>query len=178
MSRLAHNRVARGFTLMELVTTIAIAAILVAIAAPDMSLFVKNGRIRAAAESLQNGLTLARAEAVRRNRNVVFIRDATGWSVIDESSETLLHQGSGKEGATGLTIAADPADADRITYDSFGRATKNAGGSAPLAMINIESASPSENVNYRPLRIEILGTGASRLCQPSVESTDPRACVL
>ena len=52
----------RGFTLVELMTALGISAILVAIAVPTMRAFIENSRIRAASESLQNGLALARNE--------------------------------------------------------------------------------------------------------------------
>jgi len=62
----------RGFTLIELAVTLAIVAIIYAQAAPSFSAWTHNAQIRTAAESMQNGLQLARAEAMRRNRSVLF----------------------------------------------------------------------------------------------------------
>jgi len=62
----------RGFTLIELAVTLAIVAILYAQAAPSFTAWVHNAQIRTAAESMQSGLQLARAEAMRRNRSVLF----------------------------------------------------------------------------------------------------------
>ena len=57
---------------MELLIGIAIIGILLALAAPNFAVWIQNSKIRTAAESIQNGLQLARAEAVRRNAQVRF----------------------------------------------------------------------------------------------------------
>jgi type IV fimbrial biogenesis protein FimT len=63
---------ARGVTLIELAVVLAIVAILLSQAAPMFSAWTENVQIRTATESIQNGLQLARSEAIRRNRNVIF----------------------------------------------------------------------------------------------------------
>ena len=50
----------RGFTLVELMVTIAIVGLLLVLGVPTMRGVIENGRIRTAAESWQYGLTLAR----------------------------------------------------------------------------------------------------------------------
>jgi type IV fimbrial biogenesis protein FimT len=62
----------RGVTLIEICVVLAIVAILYAQASPSFSAWTHNAQIRTATESLQNGLQLARAEAIRRNRSVMF----------------------------------------------------------------------------------------------------------
>lgn len=62
----------RGVTLIELVIVMAIFAILYGLAAPSFSAWMINVQIRTASESIQNGLQLARAEAIRRNAPVYF----------------------------------------------------------------------------------------------------------
>lgn len=63
---------ARGVTMLEMAVVVAIAAVLAAVAAPSFSQFLKNSQIKGAAESVENGLRLARAEAVRHNTLVRF----------------------------------------------------------------------------------------------------------
>lgn len=62
----------RGFTLLELMVGIAIVALSLAIVAPGFADWIQNSRVRSYAESLQNALQFARAEAVRRNTAVTF----------------------------------------------------------------------------------------------------------
>jgi type IV fimbrial biogenesis protein FimT len=66
------SQAARGVTLIELAVVLAIVAILLSQAAPMFSAWTENVQIRTATESIQNGLQLARSEAIRRNRSVMF----------------------------------------------------------------------------------------------------------
>jgi type IV fimbrial biogenesis protein FimT len=66
-------RMQRGFTLVELMTGLAIFALLLMLALPSFSIMLNNQRLRAQAESVANGLQNARAEAVKRNAQVEFV---------------------------------------------------------------------------------------------------------
>jgi type IV fimbrial biogenesis protein FimT len=57
----------RGLTLIELLIGLAITAILLTLAAPNFSLWIRNIGIRNAASAILSGLQLARAEALKRN---------------------------------------------------------------------------------------------------------------
>ena len=57
----------RGFTMVEVMVSVAIIAIVIAIGIPSLSTWVQNTQVRSTAESLLTGLQLARAEAVRQN---------------------------------------------------------------------------------------------------------------
>lgn len=61
-----------GFSLIELLIGVTIAGILLVMGIPSFKSWLQNTEIRTAAESIQNGLELARAEAVRRNTQVRF----------------------------------------------------------------------------------------------------------
>lgn len=62
----------RGTTLIELMAGIAILAVMLAMGAPMFAEWITNTRVRTTAETLQSGLQMARAEAVRRNAPVRF----------------------------------------------------------------------------------------------------------
>ena len=62
----------RGFSLIELLIGVAVLGILLALGASSFRVWISNMRIRTAAESIQNGLQLARGEAVRRNAQIRF----------------------------------------------------------------------------------------------------------
>jgi type IV fimbrial biogenesis protein FimT len=62
----------RGVTMIELMVALVVAAVLLALAVPALSSWVQNAQIRTTADAIQNGLQLARAEAVRLNTLIRF----------------------------------------------------------------------------------------------------------
>ena len=62
----------RGFTLVELMIAIALLGLLMALAAPSFSTWIRNSQVRSMSQTLANGVRVAQSEAVRRNRLVVF----------------------------------------------------------------------------------------------------------
>src|SRR5438132_6317143 len=61
----------RGFTMVELMITLVLLAVLAGIAAPAMSQFIKASRLNSAANQFQADLQMARREAIRRNTRVL-----------------------------------------------------------------------------------------------------------
>lgn len=61
---------ARGFTLVELLVGLAVAAILLTIAIPGYAFLVSTSRLAAVTNDLVTALQLARSEAIRRNVHV------------------------------------------------------------------------------------------------------------
>jgi type IV fimbrial biogenesis protein FimT len=178
MRRISAPRAA-GFTVVELMVTLAVVAILAAMAVPTMRSVIENSHIRATGQSLQNGLAMARAEAVRLNTQVEFVLTGAGWNIQRISDGSLLQQASGKEMAAGTSVTTTPSDSDRVTYDAFGRtvAVNPSDASAALTQIDIVSTNPTGLTGYKPLRIQLTNGGLARLCDPAVASTEPKACL-
>ena len=59
-----------GFTLIELMVTIAVLAIIVGIAAPNISTQLANQRVKSTAATLANALKEAKVESILRRQNV------------------------------------------------------------------------------------------------------------
>jgi len=66
------NKRSHGFTLIELMITLAVMALLFMLGLPSMNTWLQNQQLRTSAEGIQAGLQLARAESLRRNVPVRF----------------------------------------------------------------------------------------------------------
>lgn len=62
----------RGFTLVELMVTVAVVAILATVAAPNFSALIEDQRVTSQINDLVGSLQLARSEAVKRGANITF----------------------------------------------------------------------------------------------------------
>lgn len=63
-----RHRHSEGFTLLELVVTIAVAAVLLTVALPSFSGLLRTNRVTSTSNSLLAAVNLARAEALKSNR--------------------------------------------------------------------------------------------------------------
>ena len=80
-------RSALGFTIVELLTVIAVMAILLAVAIPGFS-FLKKDRVKMLASQLQSDLSYARLEAMRRKNPVSLCKSADGTSCDQSGNST------------------------------------------------------------------------------------------
>jgi type IV fimbrial biogenesis protein FimT len=192
----------RGVTLIELAVVLAVVAILFATAAPSFSAWVHNVQIRTATESVQNGLQLARAEAIRRNRSVMFWMTSTStadWLVgcanpvgagtvpeqpgdcpgtLTNAAPTpgnyIQRQAAADQQTALPQITVAPAGATNVTFNSVGLVIPNVDGSASITQISVND--PSLSSGARPLTVTISG-GQIRMCDPNLSlANDPRGC--
>lgn len=75
LTPLPRQRPAGGFTLLELLVVLAIAALLLAVVPPLFSAALPGVELKAAARRVASGLRLAREEAIRSGRDAAFILD-------------------------------------------------------------------------------------------------------
>ncbi|GAB3784388.1 GspH/FimT family pseudopilin [Dyella agri] len=73
----------RGFTLVELMITVAVAAVLLMIAVPSFKNITLSNRLNTAANDLVNAINVARMEAVKRNANTQFCSNSASANTND-----------------------------------------------------------------------------------------------
>lgn len=162
-----HKRCARGLTLIELMVTIAVLAIVLAIGVPNFQGAMNSSRLSSAANELTSAVHLGRSEAIRRNRTVVLCRSETltscaddaqwnGWIVfVDTNANGVVDAGEEiiKSGTVGAPLvmrasAAISSRSQRVTLMPNGTAR----GADEMALLNASlsvcapSTQPTTNV--------------------------------
>ncbi|PCJ93919.1 MAG: hypothetical protein COA46_00590 [Porticoccaceae bacterium] len=69
----------KGFTLIELMVTLAVLVVTLSIGVPNFSIWIKNNRINESTRTLTSALQLARSEAVSR-QSVITINSGGNWT--------------------------------------------------------------------------------------------------
>lgn len=163
----------KGFSLIELMISVLVIAILASVAVPSFQSWLRNTQVRNAAESIANGLQKARAEAVSRNTKTTLVLGAdTGWSVNVVSPASVIEQRLAAEGSKNVTRTVLPATSSTVTFNSFGLIdAANADGSAPFTRVDLAATGSSQ-----PLRVTIGTGGNAKMCDPALPSSNPRGC--
>ena len=175
---------ASGFTLVELLITVTLAGFLIVLAIPNFVLFFANANIRTAAESINNGVKLAQAEAIKLNAPVQFVLDSpttpTKYTILD-SNNAQLQQNVFAEGSAAATFTVTPALATRMTFSGLGQMQSTNAfdpvtpGSAPITRIDV-SAPYTGSGSVRKLAVVADVTKGIKLCDPKFTVPDPKAC--
>lgn len=190
-----------GVTLIELMVSMTILMLGLALGLPSFSLWLQSAQVRTAAESIQNGMHLARTEAVKRNAVVRFsLTDANGlvaWTVGCPTPTTecpaRIQERLAAEGTpnarVGASVAAvaSPAPANAysaalaagaalpagVSFDGLGRVPSSNVG-ADITRVDVVNAA---NASARRLVVTINAFGLVRMCDPAVAlSANPVGC--
>ncbi|MGJ7556564.1 GspH/FimT family pseudopilin [Variovorax sp. RB3P1] len=181
----AHQRRARGFTLIELMVTITVAAVLLVIGVPSFVAFQRSSELTSAANSFVAALGAARGEAMKRGLQAVVVpREdnnwATGWIVFVDTDNNQQFNGADilivQQGtlpsyfsATGQgTAALSPA---YVMFNPSGY-TQTSGSVFQSATLKIERNDISGTAKTQQTRIVVISkTGRARACQPATDTT-------
>lgn len=197
---------ADGFTLLEMVVTMGIFAVLIALAVPTMRTWISNTKVRAVCDALQNGLRLAQAESLRRSRQVVFqltnnttapftaVANGKYWAIntipsMTDGNETNIFVESGVLAAVGSNVTFTNAPA-AVCFNSVGRLVSNTStnvtGVTGGANCTLPTTGTPPKWNYdvtvsgadRPLRVQLFLGGQVHLCDPSksLSNANPDGC--
>ena len=172
----------KGVTLIELMIALVILAVLMAIAFPNFSAWIQSTQIRNAAESIQNGLQIARNEAVRRNTQVTFTftaLPAATWSVDVVAPASNVQSHFAAEGSANAQVAAAPAGV--VTFNGLGRVTPAAAYtfaiSNPTGGLCTAAGGPMRCLNVTVAVAGTPGGGLIRMCDPALNlATNPQGC--
>jgi len=188
----------RGFTLVELMVTLTLAGVLLGLAMPSFGTWTRNAQVRTVSDSLQNGLRQAQAEAVRRNRQVVFfltdsavcssatVSNTNGafWAIrtvplLTGETTVAVQCGVTSDVAAGVTVTGPQA----LCFNSGGRQVANAAtgvtsGTCTLDASGTSSYNMAATGANRALRVTVSLGGQVRMCDPArtLSSSNPDGC--
>jgi len=170
----------RGVTIIELMITIAILAVLLGLAVPSFQEFVIRSRLDSAAQEMLTTLQFARSEAIRRGAQVSLRRTSSssgkwgdGWSMfIDADSDGELDDGEkppireGRTLGTSLTLNASGNLDPFIAFDRTGRASSGGG-----QFVLCYGDAPTEDGRSRSRAVVLSPGGGVRLAQQAEVTT-------
>jgi type IV fimbrial biogenesis protein FimT len=153
-----------GFTLIELITTLAIGTILITMAVPAFSSMLEENRITALLYDFVGQLNYARSKAITRGQQVVFCKSTDSSSCTDDA-----------EWEDGWIIFVDTSkDKQRDDDEPLLRVTQDVGRRFTIDF----GAYGSDNyIAFQPSGVLKVGNGTFTFCPKSKEIA-PRAVIL
>lgn len=144
-----------GFTIVEVMTVVAIAGVMMMIALPAMRDMITTQRVKSTSYDINADLTYARAEAIGRGVDVVVASAGAstnwqgGWTITETGGNTVLR----KSDARGSDIAVTASSAT-VTFERTGRAT--AGSTVQFSIVPSTTSSLGDH-QKRCLRLDPSG---------------------
>jgi type IV fimbrial biogenesis protein FimT len=146
-----------GFTLYELLTTIMIVGVVIAIGVPNMAEFTQNSRLTGTSNDMLSSFHIARSEAARSKSNITICASANsldpaaacggtfndGWIVFVDLNGDLIHDAPAETivrafppVATGVVVTVN-ANANYFAFAGTGLGRGDVGGNPALSTVMI-----------------------------------------
>lgn len=170
---------AGGFTLVELMVTLAVLAVLLGIAVPSFQNITNRNRLTAITNEMVAALQLARVEAVRRNARVTFCPTTNGTScgganwlrsiVLAPGGEVVRQIQFDGDGVVVFSVA-DADDGHRISFGASGFARAGNDPDNRTGGLNVCSTRVDGNENARLIMVDVSRVSVETVgdadCQP------------
>jgi len=144
----------RGFTLLELLVTVVVVAILTTVAVPNFQRTIAVNRIVSDYNEILAGLTLARSEAIKRRTKVTFeLAETSPWAyqIKVAGVEEPIRQRSARDGRVSVTTTLSGSS---LTFGALG--TPANGSSCPSGC-RITLTSTYDGIDPRVLEVSSQG---------------------
>ena len=152
-----------GFTLIELIIALSIAAMLIAGAAPAFNNFIQQTRLTNATNALHNAMNLTRMEAIKRNGRADLIAHngswKNGWVIIADNQLIFSHEALHNDIQIHSTFKNKKKSA--IAYNGSGRTRTDTNNNSPQT----GTLRLSIGKNSRLIAVNFLGR--IRVCNPA-----------
>lgn len=166
-----------GFSLVELMIGLAVLMAVITLGIPGFKNSVGNGQIKTVAESIKNGLQLARLEAIKRNTKIKFtLSSNSAWSygcnTITNDCPSTIQSKNANEGSSS-NIALTITSGSNLIFNSFGLRDS----ASTITQVEVKNIGMTD-VEQRELRVMVNTGGNAKICDPdtSIPTGDPRKC--
>ena len=178
-----------GFTLIELMSTLAVAAVLLVAAAPSFISFQRNSELTSLANKLVGAINSARGEAMKTGRNAYVIPTNTsnwsgGWRVYVD-----LNGNDSYDAGTDMLVLSEPAVSSFLTISGnnsaavatsptphigfngsgFARSIPSSNTLANVALTIKRNDISSTTADEETRLVIVARTGRTRACKPSTD---------
>lgn len=148
-------QVVRGFTLIELMVTVAVLGVLAALAAPSFNEAIQSNKLASYANNFIASATLARSEAIKRNAVVTLCRSANGTACTGSGG---WQQGWIVLAGTTVVQYQQSLSADyRLTGDAYSIGFQPVGAGTTAANLILCRATPSPGSQERVITLSATG---------------------
>ena len=165
-----------GFTLIEMIATVAVLAVLVTVGIPSFQETIDKRRLTGAAEQLQADLQYARSEAIKRNGNVFVNFTASGSNWCYGISTTTCNCNTtscqldtvekevNQDGFRNISLGVTNMTGNNLNFEPRRGLVSMNNNAAPIVTGTVTLTSSSSS---KSLRIDVSRLGRVKLCSPS-----------